>query len=141
MNALVAQQHFFAIINEFVSSTLGGEAFCDKFTDLWMKRRDAQYGQRQSWPERYDLQLIQKFEQGEITTEAFVSAWSSLWGDLSGQCFDELVNRIHSACSSFNPTPVFGWEINEDILRQEVLNAEVQFKECQQRLGLPVHEL
>lgn len=132
MNEMILDEAFFEMIYAFLASEVTSDVFCNSFTEIWMSRRDATYSKQNSWSERYDLQLIQKLEQGTLSKEEFGKQWNQIWGIAGNICFYEMIDRIHSACSVFYPTPTQEWQIDETGLRADITKALAEFEKCKQ---------
>ncbi len=104
------------------------ESFCDQFTKIWMQYRDSMLAKRFTWTERYDLELQQMLEHGEITKEEFGVKWLELWGYANTLPLINMIDVIHSSCDAFNYVPESEWEIDENQLRLEVANAIAVYK-------------
>jgi hypothetical protein len=112
---------YLAIIERFLAGELSPGDFCDQFTVVWMKDRDEISARSRTWPRPYDQELLAAWQRGEISEEALHQGTAQLFGyDLA---FQDMVDRIHSACSVYRPDPEELWEIGEDRLRQDVQQA------------------
>ena len=114
---------FEAVINQFLAGKISAEQFSSDFTTLWMSFRDEKSKIQEAWDKRYDLELIEQLQKGELTNEEFIQSFRKLWGT-PNECweFSNIVDAIHSACHVFNPFPgsKLEWEITEEQLRAEV---------------------
>jgi hypothetical protein len=119
-NMAIIEEQFQLLIKKFLTHEVSVEKFCSNFTNLWIQHRNEQEKIKQAWNEPYDQQLIEAHLRGELSTEEFGRLYSDLWGLPEKMYLYELIDSIHSACSTFNPSPEQEWEINEAQLRLEV---------------------
>jgi hypothetical protein len=112
------QEQLFDAIRRYLKFELSSEDFCLEFTKLWIHYRDEQYEIKSKWADPADERLFKARFNGEITEDEFSKAYKELWGIAFE--FVEMVDAIHSACSSYNPSPEMEWEINGEQLRSEV---------------------
>lgn len=113
----------FDLIGSFLSGKIEAMAFCDRFVELWIQYRDAQY--RQETPELKiaKLRLLESFRHGEMTEENFHSQWAELFVYSGNIAKVTLFNAVHSSCMVFREFPEHEWEINEQQMRHEIERA------------------
>lgn len=116
------------LIHHFLQHEVVADDFCTKLIAFWSLGRDDIYNKQKLWPEPYDQQLIAAWQRGELTEEAFRAKWDQLWGSDESTPFRYMLDRMHSACYVFRPSPQMAWEIDEDQLRREVMLCLEQFK-------------
>lgn len=116
------EPQFESIIQQFLGGKILAEQFSDDFTTLWMNFRDEQDKLKDTWDKRYDLELIERFQKGELTGEQYTQKSRELMGTTDIFEFINMVDAIHSACHVFNPFPGprLEWEITEEQLKAEV---------------------
>jgi hypothetical protein len=120
MSYLTNEPNYLQLIHQFLNFEIDAESFCQKFSSLWKIDRDEQESQRNSWSERYDLQLIDAFQRKEIMAEEFERKWVELHGYGEYKHLLEMVDKIFTACDAFNPKPESEYEIDEVELRNEL---------------------
>ena len=120
---------YLSIIQQFLSAELDGEAFCRAFMGQWKADRDEQDALMESWPERYDLHLIEAWERGALTDQEFHHKWTELWGYTKYEPLLEMLNRVFTACDCFYPIPEGQFEIDEDQLKREVAELVRRYEE------------
>lgn len=103
--------------------------FCSLFTDLWMQLRDEKEHLRETWPERYDLQLQEAFRRNELSAEEFSRRFNALWHISELDPLFDVINEVHSACSIFNPSPQHAWEMDEQQFKAEIEQIARQYDE------------
>jgi hypothetical protein len=108
------------LIRELLCAKLDGETFCGAFMRQWKADRDEQIAKSESWPERYDLQLIEAYQRGALTAEEFHRKWAELWGYTEYDSLCEMLDRVFTVCDCFAPAPEGPCEVSEDQLKQEV---------------------
>ncbi|MFB8794879.1 MAG: hypothetical protein U7126_11820 [Microcoleus sp.] len=116
------ESKFETIVQQFLGGEMSAEQFSSDFTTLWMSFRDEQYKIKDTWDKRYDLELLEHLQKGELTSEEFTQKSRELMGTTEIFEFINMVDAIHSACHVFNPFPgpIFEGEITEEQLRAEV---------------------
>ena len=116
------ESQFETIVQQFLGGEMSAEQFSSDFTTLWMSFRDEQYKIKDTWDKRYDLELLERLQKGELTSEEFTQESRELMGTTEIFEFINMVDAIHSACHVFNPFPgpIFEGEITEEQLRAEV---------------------
>ncbi|MEM7531167.1 MAG: hypothetical protein AAF639_03240 [Chloroflexota bacterium] len=97
------------------------EQFCDEYVSLWAIHCGLAYQQKNDWPEPYDEQLMEQWNNGELTADEFEYKWLTLWSGWDDREFNDIIDAIHSACSAFNPNPMFEWEIDREQFYAEML--------------------
>jgi hypothetical protein len=108
------------LIDQFFAQKIKADDFCSSYTEYWMRLRDEQEKIKLTWAEPFDQRIIEARVRGEIDADEFARRYSELWGFKGVLSFYEMVDAIHSACSSYNPSPQYDWEIGEDQLKDEV---------------------
>ncbi len=68
---MINEDTFLNLINLFMERQMDVETFCDRFTKVWMRYRDAVSAKQLTWTERYDLKVQDDLKRGEITKEGF----------------------------------------------------------------------
>ena len=114
------EKHYLELIRQLLDKEIDGETFCSKFEPSWMADRNEEYAISDTWPERYDLQLIESYRQGAISSEEFERKWVELWGYGGYRNLVEMLGCIFTACDVFFPVPEREYEIDESQLRIEV---------------------
>jgi hypothetical protein len=120
MSYVANENRYLRLINQLLTSEVGGETFCQEFCSLWKADRDEQYADRNSWAERYDLQLIEAHGRGDISSEEFERKWVELFGYAEYKHLLEMLDRIFTACDVFDPEPEREIDIDEPQLKSEV---------------------
>ena len=98
---------------------MSGQVFCSEFTSQWRQDRDEELAKAESWPRRYDLDLIAAQQRGEISVEEFSRAWGERWEQVGHEHLHAMVDRVFSACDAYQEDAGPG-EITEKDLREEV---------------------
>ncbi len=117
------EPRFKSIIQQFLAGKISAEQFGLDFTTLWMSFRDEQLKIKETWDRRYDIELIERLQKGELTWEEYRQKSRQFMGTTEVIEFIQMVDAIHSACSAFNPIPgepISPWEITQEQLRAEV---------------------
>jgi hypothetical protein len=117
---LTNQEPFLKLIRQFLNSNLNGETFCHEFMNLWRNDRDQQYAQRNTWKERFDIQLIEAYSRKQLTDEEFSRKWEELWGYGEYEPLSEMLDKDFTACDCFSSLPENEFEIDEAQLKKEV---------------------
>ncbi|MEM7531782.1 MAG: colicin immunity domain-containing protein [Chloroflexota bacterium] len=115
------QKPIITLINKFLTKQISADQFDQEYVPLWIIHRDLGYKQKESWPEPYDDQLMQQWENGELTDDEFEYKWLILWDSWDDRELHGLIDAINSACSVFNPNPMFEWEIDREQFYAEIL--------------------
>jgi len=118
------------LIDQFFAQKINADDFCSNYTAYWMRLRDKQEKIKLTWAEPFDKKLIEARVRGEIDADEFARLYSELWGFEGVLSFYEMADSIHSACSSYNPSPQYDWEIGEDQLKGEVQQLLIKY-ECE----------
>ncbi len=108
------------LIDQFMTQKINADEFCSNFTTYWIRLRDEQEKIRLTWSEPFDQKLIESRLRGEINDSEFAQRYSELWRFEGVISFYEMVDAIHSACSSYNPSPQYDWEIREEQFKVEI---------------------
>ena len=120
MSYIANESRYLTLIHQFLNSEVDVEAFQREFFFMWKADRDEEYAKRDTWPERYDLQLVDAHSRGEITSEEFEIKWVELFGYAEYRDLREMLDRVFTACDVFDPKPESEFDINEAQLRTEV---------------------
>ena len=123
MSYFANKHRYFGMIQNFLDSNVIPEYFCNDFISMWTQDRDEQYIKAQSWSEPFDALLLKAQEQGEISSEEFNKRRTELWGYADEIPFFEMLDKVHSSCYSYHPSPELSWEINAGKLEHEVTEA------------------
>lgn len=108
------------LIDTFLSQEICIKEFCQDLVELWIQFRNAQEKIKETWNKPYDQMLVEARLNSLITTEEFSKRYRELWGLDEISSFSDLIDRVHSACTIFNPSPEIEWEIDEQQFRLEV---------------------
>jgi len=123
---------FNEIITKFLSYEITPDEFCDEFTKAWIVLRDEHLkikeAIKENWDRPYDQELIFAKYQGKITSEEFNVKYLALWGIEESINFNNMINSIHSLCSSYSKESEYEWQVNEDNLRAQVTNIFQEYK-------------
>lgn len=117
------KDRYLALIHQFLGREITGAEFDEGYSKLWIQDRDETYAKRESWPERFDLQLEAAFERGEINSEEFSKRWAELWEYANELPFVEMRDNVFTACYSLVEDPSIRdprYEYDEDQLRAYV---------------------
>jgi hypothetical protein len=79
-STIANKDKYIELARRFVKGDIKGKTFVRRFFD--MRRSDISKDEkvRDTWPERYDLQLADAFSRGDLTAEEFTRRWETLWG-------------------------------------------------------------
>ena len=82
MSAIVEanKQEYLTLMKRFLNSEIDGKTFQVMFLGMWRRDRDESYSKAESWPKRYDIDLMETRLRGEMTGEEFSKRWRDLWG-------------------------------------------------------------
>ena len=120
MSYVANEKQYLDLIHQLLNSEVDGETFCREFCPLWRADRDEQYAERDTWADRYDLQLTDAHNRGEISSEEFERKWVELFGYAEYKHLLEMLDRIFTACDVFDPEPEREFDIDEGQLKSEV---------------------
>ena len=120
MSYVANEKQYLELIRQFLGSKVDGETFCTKFCSLWRIDRDEEWSKVETWSERYDLQLTEAYNRGDISGEEFQQKWRELFDSESYQDLAAMTDRIFTACDVFHTEPEAEYEIDKTQLRREV---------------------
>lgn len=98
------KQKLFSSVKSFQESQIEIEEFCQKIIEIWAEHNDYIYLKKNEFDSKQNLSSIK-------------------WKDFYDSEFQELLDKIHSACYSYKAVPKETWEINENQLITEITNA------------------
>ena len=75
MSYVANENRYLELIRQFLDSKVDGETFCEKFSSLWRVDRDEEWSKVETWTERYDLQLTEAYNCGDISGDEFQQKW------------------------------------------------------------------
>jgi hypothetical protein len=136
MNHIEREQQYLELIQQFLRSEIESKTFCDNFFRSRRKDRESDDARSASWPERYDLQLINQLQREELTKEEFSQKWTELWGYEDYVDFYEMLDRVFTACDCYSPSPSEIWEIDEKQLMSEIKELFDNYKASREDLKL-----
>jgi hypothetical protein len=125
MDHIQKEKQYLKLIQQFLQSGIESKIFCDDFFRLRRKDREAEDARRESWPERYDIQLIEQLKREELTKEEFSRKWTELWGYQDYVNFYEMLDRIFTTCDCYSSSPSQIWEIDEKQLIDVIGNKRI----------------
>lgn len=120
MSYVANQKRYLELIRQFLNFEIDVEIFRKSFSSLWRVDRDEEWSKRDSWSERYDLQLTEAFNRGDITGEEFQQKFAQLFDSESYADLAAMTDRIFTACDVFQVEPEAEYEIDEAELRREI---------------------
>lgn len=120
MGYVANEKQYVELIHQFLNSEIDIEIFCERFGSLWRADRDEEWSKRDTWAERYDLQLIEAFNRGDITGEEFQQKFAQLFESENYQDLMAMTDRVFTACDVFRVEPEAEYEIDESELRREI---------------------
>jgi hypothetical protein len=120
MNPLEKEERYINLIQQLLEFEIDSELFCDTFFKVRREDRKMDDAKIESWPERYDLQLIEALKREEITKEEFSQRWTNLWGYKDYVHLEEMLDQIFTSCDCYRPVPSLAWEIGGEQLYSEV---------------------
>jgi hypothetical protein len=78
MNHVENEKQYPNLIEQFLKLEINSETFCDDFFKLRREDRKTLDARIESWPERYDMQLIDQLQREELAKEEFSQKWAEL---------------------------------------------------------------
>lgn len=119
---------YLELIRQFLDYKVDVETFCERFRSLWKADRDEEWSKRDAWSERYDIQLTEAYNRGDITGEEFQQKWRELFDSESYENLSAMIDRIFTACDVYQVEPEAEYEIDELELRREVAEHLAAYK-------------
>jgi hypothetical protein len=120
MNYSEKEEQYMNLVQLFLKAEITPETFRDKFFNLRREDGKANDAKMESWPERYDLRLIEQMQHGKITKEEFSQKWAELWGYKDYVHFEEMLDQIFTSCDCYAPAPSLAWDIDGEQLSDEI---------------------
>ena len=115
-----AEQEYLHLIESCVVGKLDPDAFTSNYMQLWREDRAEVYKRSSQWPQRFDLELLTQFENGDISDQQFADSWARLWGYSGRENFEQFKDRVLTACDIYSPVPEGEYELNPQEFRLEL---------------------
>lgn len=101
MSYIANRDVYFGLIKQLLDGTMPADDFSADLCYWWTHDRDEQYTLRDTWPERYDLQLLSALRSGEIGSEEFSKKMAVLFGYEQDMPLTRMVDSLYTACDAF----------------------------------------
>lgn len=75
------KEEYVQLIRKYVNHQIDEATFGAEFQKLHGSYVALEDEKTNSWPERYDIKLLEAHRQGKISTEEFTKRWYELWGE------------------------------------------------------------
>jgi hypothetical protein len=124
-----SKRDYMELMKRFLLSEIDGRTFQTTFLDMWRSDRDASYARVQTWPKRYDIELMDARLRGDLNPEEFSVRWQKLWGYEPTRWL-EIQDALFRDVDRFEPDPVLYEESKQDPVRQ---NADYCITEAELR--------
>jgi len=76
-----SKEEYVALIRKYVNQQIDEATFGSEFQQLHGRYMSMVDEKINSWPERFDIKLLEAHRQEKISTEEFNKRWHELWGE------------------------------------------------------------